>query len=370
MIWPVVHHWAAGESVEEKPVLGISSLKLNVGRLQVAYDLLRETVTRGEIPTGLLAVANGREVIRCEGYGPEGTIDTGNIYLIASITKPILATALMQLVEQGKLLVEDPVAQYVPEFATNGKEGVKVWHLLTHTSGLADYRWPQSDLPPTPEEDLQFACRTYLRFPPGSRLEYCNVAFTVLGEIVRRLSGMTCAEYLEQHVFRRVGMVDSTFDPKLATNPRVMPVPGFPLPGGLEQFIRIASPAGGLFSTAADLVAFGQMYLNGGLGQRGRVLSPASIRVMTSRHTEGLLEYQEGEASPAYWGLAWQKAAPQRGLLFSPAGFGHGGMTGTYLWIEPEADLVIVFLTNCIGWDGRARKGITNAVMAALDGGR
>lgn len=342
-------------------------LTLDAGRLQLAYDLLREGVSSGELPVGLLAVASGEDVIRCEAYGPGGKMETDRIFLIASITKPIVATAIMQLVEQGKLLIEDPVASYIPEFGVNGKADVKVWHLLTHTSGMADDYWRERDVQPTPRRNLEGALQTYLRFPPGSRFEYSNVSYTILAELIDRLSGLSYPEYLRERVFQPAGMVDSSFCPEPERRARVLPVLDFPeYPGGLEGFMALALPAGGIFSTAEDLVAFGQSYLNGGMGRRGRLLGRAALRVMTSLHTEGIVERRNGESVPACWGLGWEKAVPQEGRLLSPVGFGHGGMTGGYLWIDPEVGLVVVFLTNRANLDGRRRKAIVNAVMASV----
>lgn len=341
---------------------------LNPQRLQVAYDLLQETVASRELPTGLLAVANSREILRCEGYGPDGPLGTEGIYLIASISKPIVATAVMQLVERGRLLIEDPVAKYLPEFALNSKGKVRVWHLLTHTSGMAGDYWDQLKSPPTAEWDLRNALQTHLRFSPGSRCEYCNVSYTILGELIHRLSGLTYQDYLREQLFEPVGMRDTSFNPEPSQLSRVLPVQDLPpFPGGIEAFMAMALPAGGLFSTAADLVAFSQAFLNGGAGRFGRLLGPAALRVMTDLHTQGIFEHKNGELTPAYYGLGWEKAVPQEGRLLSPSGYGHGGMTGGHLWIEPEADLALVFLTNRAGTDGRARKRIINAVMGALE---
>lgn len=349
------------------PTSGEAAPRVDPDRLQVAYHLLREGVSSEELPVGLLAVAGRREVIRCEAFGPEGPIGSDGIFLIASVTKPIVATAVMQLVEQGRLLIEDPVVRYIPEFGVNGKEGVRVWHLLTHTSGMADDYWRQRYPQPTHQMNLEGALQTFLRFPPGSRYEYCNVSYTILAELIDRLSGIGYPEYLQERVFKPTGMVDTSFCPEPEKRARIIPVHDFPeYPGGLEGFMTLALPAGGLFSTAADLVAFGQAYLNEGVGKNGRLLSPASLRVMTSLQTQGIVEYKGGEAVPACWGLGWEKAVPQEGRLLSPSGFGHGGMTGTYLWIDPEADLVVVFLTNRANLDGRRRKAIVNAVMASV----
>ena len=341
--------------------------RLDPGRLQPAYDLLQDLVARGELPTGLLAVAGARDTPRCEAYGPGGAIPTDGIYWIASITKPVIATAIMQLVERGRLLIEDPVARHVPEFAVNGKEGVTLWHLLTHTSGLSDDLWNGTASPTTPELDLQGACAAPLRFPPGSRHQYSNPGFRVLGEVVRRASGQPHPDYLRREVFEPTGMAETTFRPDLS-DPRLVMVPDMmSMPGGVEGFIALETPSGGLFSTAADLVAFGQAFLNQNRGRNGRLLSPAAIRVMTRLHTQGICSYGNGQPVPQYYGLSWEKAAPHEARLLSPSGFGHGGMAGTYLWIDPDADLVVVFLTNRINWDRRGRKAVLNAVMAALE---
>ncbi len=340
-------------------------MKLNPERLQVAYDLLREHVASGTLPVGLLAVADRREVLRCEGYGPSGPIDPAGIYLLASITKPIVATAVMQLVERGKLLVDDPVARHIPEYAVNDKGKVKVWHLLTHTSGM-DEGYTARLGSRTPEADLRGACETFLRFAPGSRYEYCNAAFRVLGELVTRLGGQPYPDYLREHVFEPAGMVDTAFWPEPAKRQRVLPVADFPDDlVSVEAFAAAAHPAGGLFSTAADLVAFGQAYLNGGRGRHGRLLGPATIATMTCLHTAGIADNATGE--PAWRGLGWSKVSPRQGLLLAPAGYGHGGATGTHLWIDPENELVLVFLTNRWGLDSGVKQRILNAVMAAIE---
>jgi CubicO group peptidase (beta-lactamase class C family) len=343
------------------------SPRIKPERLQTAFDRLREAVEAGELPVGLLAVANREGTLRCEAHGPDGPIGTDGIFWIASITKPIVATAVMQMVEQGKLLLEDPVVRYLPEFQVNGKEGVKVWHLLTHTSGMADDYWHDPNIERSARADLEGAMQTHLRFPPGSRFEYCNVSYRILGEILERLSGIGYQEYLRQEVLLPAGMVDTSFQPEPAKRTRLLPVQDFPgAAGGMEEFMSLAMPGGGLFSTAADLSAFGRVFLNGGAGEFGRVLGPAALRVMTAVHTEGIRRHDNGE--PEHWGLGWEKALPREGRLVSPSGYGHGGMSGTYLWVDPEYDLVVVFLTNRVGLDGRVRKGIVNAVLAAVDG--
>jgi CubicO group peptidase (beta-lactamase class C family) len=347
------------------------SPSVNPERLQVAYEVLRDAVATGELPSGLLAVATARETVRCEAFGPDGPIATDGIYSLMSVTKPIVATAVLQLVERGRLLIESPVARYMPEFAVNGKQSVTVWHLLTHTSGLNDSYLAAAGLPedrfPTPEQDLAAVCATYVRFAPGTRYEYCNSAFRILGELISRQSGTPYTDYLRERVLAPAGMVDTSFSPEPAKQGRLMPVHAWEesFRAGLDGWMALAAPAGGLFGTVADLVAFGQTMLNGGVGRHGRVLSPAAVRTMTRLQTEGIPDHATGEA--AYYALGWGKEPSRTGRLVSPSGFGHGGWTGTHLWVEPDLDLVLVFLTNRLGVEGRVRTAVFNAAMASLE---
>ena len=360
-------------------------MRVSPERLDAAFDLVRAGVARGTLPVGLLAVATRDEILRREAYGPRGPIGTDGIYLLASISKPIVSTAIMQLVEQGKLLLDEPVARYIPEFGVRGKEDVRIWHLLTHTSGL-DSSYQELPPPsvgadqtgepprlPTPADDLRGVCWSFLRFPPGSRFEYCNVSFRILGEIVTRLSGLPYPEYLARHVFAPAGMTDTTFDPfaDAARAERALPVHDFPdFPGGLPFFVSMLIPAGGLYSTAADLVALGQAYLNGGRGKNGRVLGPMAISTMTRRWTEGIFDPNgngSGAPTEAHWGLGWALSSPRRRILSSASCYGHGGATGTHLLVDPEAGLVVVFLTNRWDLPDREKSPILNAVFGAVE---
>lgn len=158
-----------------------TSYTLNSQKLQVAFDRVRESVQKGEIPCAVLAVANSTETIRCEVFTrPDGDqIKQDSIFLLASITKPMVATAVMQLVEQGLLNLGTSLTRYIPEFAQPGKLPVTAWNLLTHTSGMEENAWmaalystqaPQSAY-------LMGACQSNLHFVPGTRYEYCSLSF-------------------------------------------------------------------------------------------------------------------------------------------------------------------------------------------------
>lgn len=348
--------------------------RLDAALLESAYQVVAEGVASGALPSGVLAVATAHETVRLDAFGPLGT---ESIFLLASITKPIFATGVMRLVERGRVLLNTPVAEVVPEFGQAGKGDVRLWHLLTHTSGL-DEAWVVREAGPAPrrpERLLALACAAPLQFRPGSRYAYCNQTFAVMAELIHRIDGRDHASYLRQEVLEPLGMQDTSYVPP--DSPRVAPV--HDAPWGVDAAQRAAwiaqhSPSGGLWSTAADLVTFGQMLLGGGEHGGYRVLAPATLAAMTRLQTAGIpMSSPLGEVASAY-GLGFSKAVmhgdngPSQELR-SASGFGHGGATGTYLLVEPQLDLVIVFLTNRWGIDVPHQKRVFNAGIAAASVG-
>jgi len=136
--------------------------------------------------------------------------------------------------------------------------------------------------------------------------------------------------------------------------------------GWLAYYAAMAVPGGGLWSSAADLVAFGQALLRGGTAGEYHLLSPSAIDMMTRLHTAGLIASFEQPPKPAYYGLGWDKPEPNDGALASPSAYLHGGATGTLLLIDPAWDLVFVFLTNQWNIEGSAPNKVLNAVYGAL----
>jgi serine-type D-Ala-D-Ala carboxypeptidase len=336
--------------------------------LDAAYATIAEEVGSGGLASGVLAVANADELLRLEAFGP---VATDSIFLLASITKPIFATSVMRLVESGTVLLNDPVARVVPEFGANGKADVRLWHLLTHTSGL-DEGWVNQGAGRREwAEVVERACAAPLQFQPGARYAYCNASFIVMGEMVHRLTGKDHATYLTDAVLEPLQMHDSCFIPSEGS-PRVVPVLDPPWSNEQERaaWLGLRHPAAGLWSTATDLVRFGQALLRDGELDGYRLLSPITLRAMTTLQTSTISAVTDAGQFPAYYGLGFGKAGPhgERGPsseLRSPGGFGHGGATGTYLWVEPEFDLVFVFLTNRWLQDDRTVKRALNATIAA-----
>jgi uncharacterized protein YbbC (DUF1343 family)/CubicO group peptidase (beta-lactamase class C family) len=278
-------------------------------------------------------------------------------------------TAVMQLVEHGKVRLNDPVAKYLPEFAQNGKDDVTIRQLLTHYSGLA----PDLDLK-MPWEGKDTAYRMAFAEtpdnPPGSRFSYSDINFIVLGALVERVSGESLDEYCERHIFVPLKMTHTRFLPPAAWRAKIAPTQYDENEHMLRGVVhdptarRMGGVAGhaGLFSTADDLAKFAQALLNGG----GGILSPLSVEKMT--------QPEQPPSAPVLRGFGWDIDSPfstNRGDLLPIGSYGHTGFTGTSLWIDPTTQTYIILLTNAVHPRGKGnaialRSEVATAVAAAL----
>ncbi|MHB1295755.1 MAG: serine hydrolase domain-containing protein [Anaerolineae bacterium] len=339
-----------------------------------ALQVAREGIASREAHSVVMAVANHAETqfLDCLEPGDGERPRDDSIFLLASISKPFMGTTMMQLLAQGKLLLTDPVVRFIPEFGRYGKEGITLWHLLTHTSGLAE----EVDGPPfgrraSAAEHLEATYNAFTHFKAGAAYEYCNISFAVMAEVLARVTGVPYPQYLCDHVLAPLGMADTGFDFQGPQAARMMPVHGATAdqpfgdaPNHLAYFKSLQIPAGGLWSTAPDLVRFGQAMLNGLGGRKPSVLSCPAMQAMTALQTEGINEL--GSGVPARYALGWGKPGYMLGHLGSPEAFGHGGATATWLWIDPAYDLVFVFLTNLWGQPARVAVQAYNALMGTL----
>ncbi|MGE5244907.1 MAG: serine hydrolase [Betaproteobacteria bacterium] len=330
-----------------------------------------EAIARHELPGAVIVVGRGDRVLYHHAFGhravqpaPEPmTEDT--IFDLASLTKVIATTpAVMQLVEQGRIRLDDPVARFIPEFGVDGKDRITILDLLTHTSGLPP------DLPLEVEfsgadEAIRRASALRLDAPPGSRFVYSDINFFLLGDIVRRVSGETLDRYARARIFEPLGMHDTMFLPPASLRARIAPTqrcrplawpcnqPDAPFLRGVVHdptARRMGGFAGhaGLFSTAADLSRYCRMLLAGGTLDGVRILAPAAVARMTRPSTpRGMRDVR---------GLGWDidsSFAANRGELF-PVGstYGHTGFTGTGLWLDPATRSYVIFLSNRVHPDG------------------
>ena len=357
------------------------TVRLDPEQLDRAFRLVERHVREGRIPGAVLAIGDLGGEIRSEAYPPPDgpPLTTASRFLVASITKPVVATAVMQLVEEGLLVLHDPVQRYLPEFApppaaerSPGGEAVTTWHLLTHSAGLADTPLEMdAGTRASAEELYDLVCRRPLAFAPGTEYRYCSDSFFVLGRLIETLGGgRPYPDYLRERIFEPLGMPATSFEPGAADDPHR--APGFwegldgPLPQELiEGFAAMKHPGGGLWSTAPDLLRFGRAMLNGGSLDAARVLSRPFVELMTREQTAGIFEAGTPPRSPRY-ALGWGKSGLFGDRIGSPSQFDHGGATGTRLWVDPAFGLVAVFLMNRWGAEDHFSVAAIQAVYGAL----
>lgn len=310
-------------------------------------------ILAGRAPGGVLWLGHGgADHVRAHGLravdpAPEVTT-SDTIYDAASLTKVVVTTtAVLQQVERGRLVLDAPVARWLPDFAAEGKGTITVRHLLTHTSGLR----PGLSLQPAwsgRAAALALACAERPQAPPGERFVYSDINFILLGEVLRAVTGEELDRYADREIFAPLGMVDSGFLPVAALRPRIAPTErvGDALLRGVVHDPTARAMGGvaghaGLFTTAADLARFCRMILAAGRTPEGRaVLSPMSVVELSRVQTTGTDRRGLG------WDIDTRFSAP-RGNLF-PAGrsFGHTGFTGTSVWIDPGSDSFVIFLSS------------------------
>ena len=329
--------------------------RLQAALLDGVFRGLASEVEAGAVPAAALAIGDGEGPIRIQAFSGRfhRRIDQNSLFFLASVTKPIFATAFLQLVEDGLVDLKAPLAEHLPGFDTPAKRGVTAWHLLTHTSGVPDVPTEQIRRErPTAARMTELASTSDLRFAPGTRWEYCTSSFYILGELIRRLTGLPYPRYLEERLFEPLQMRHTTFDPRGRGRPLV-PVHGIGADSRLRRFfllrylVSIAPPGGGLWGTLDDLLRFGAALLRPRPAGDGHVpLSPRMIELMGEDQTHGLPGVVEDEERRVHFGLSWGKPTLMGTAPGSTRVISHGGATGTRIWVDPDADLVFVYFTN------------------------
>ncbi len=345
-------------------------------RLDTVVD---QAIRDGTTPGAVLLVGYQGQVVHRKAYGFRSlvprrepmTVDT--VFDCSSLTK-VLATApaVMMLVEEGQVRLNDPVTRFLPE-CVEAKPAVTVRRLLTHFSGLR----PNLDLDPPwtgYETGVGKACREAPVDPPGTRFRYSDINYLLLGEIVNQLSGEPLDKFATERIFEPLGMEHTRFRPPEEWRPRIAPteelVDGTVLRGAVHdpttRFMGgVAGPAG-VFSTVDDLSRFARMMLQGGRLDSKRILSPLSVSAMTSS--------QSPRGQHVRRGLGWDLDSPYsslRGDLFPAGSYGHTGYTGTSIWIDPSTETYVILLTNRVHPRPntsvvRLRSLVANVVAASL----
>jgi CubicO group peptidase (beta-lactamase class C family) len=351
--------------------------RLDGGALDRAFALVRAQVDGGRVPYAALAVGRADGPLRSATLFPDRADSAPRRSPIASLTKPITATAILRLVEAGLLVLTEPIATYIPEFqpapADSGDPGepINAWHILTHTSGLSDANDAELTAAiPTRARLLELLCHRKLRFRPGSAYAYTSDSFVLLATIIERLTGVPYASFLASGIFEPLGMSATTFDPA-TPGPQAVPLAGrlgppeIPHDVAVSTFISLEMPGGGLWSTADDIVRFGRAILRHGTLDGRRIVGRPFVDLMSRTHTDGVREL-ESNRDPTY-GLGWARVGLGRGLPASPEAIGHTGATGSILVVDPAYDLVVVYLRNVWGVPMTAAEEAVSAVYGALE---
>jgi uncharacterized protein YbbC (DUF1343 family)/CubicO group peptidase (beta-lactamase class C family) len=368
-----------------------STSPLDRARLSRIDAVVAEAIAAHRLPGAVVLVGRGDAVVFRRAYGsraldpvPEPmTVDT--IFDLASLTKVVATTtAVMMLMEDGRVRLTDPVATFIPEFGKYGKGRITIRDVLTHMSGLR----PDLDLADAwtgHDEAIRRTTEETLTAPPGRRFTYSDIDFILLGEVVARVAKMPLDEFVSTRVFKPLGMADTMFTPPASLLTRLAPtewctssaaescgqrtgpdVSGRTMLRGVVHdptARRMGGVAGhaGLFSTASDLALFCRMLLAGGIYDGARVLSPLTVARMTSPATPA------GEANVR--GLGWDldsSYSANRGELLPLGSFGHTGFTGTSIWIDPETRVFVVFLSNRVHPDGKGDVTALRAEVATI----
>lgn len=346
-----------------------------IDHVERVEELLTRLVHEGVVHGGVLGISAGEDSVVL----PFGTVNIGgrarptrptDRFLLTSVTKPITSLQVLRLVEDGRITLRTPLSTIVPEFRAHRDEPVRVWHVLTHTSGLdpdgpntAERLDPNSE----PLDHLAAACASAAHDRPGARVAYCSPPFWILAETIRRLTGTGHVEHLQQAICQPLALQGTRYE--LAPDPPAdLVAPHAPpeLAALGEQVRRLAYPAGGIVSNVEDLLVLGRALLTTASGATHTPFSPAMLRSLRRAWTEGLpgIRDYEGVGWRTERGLGWALGGP--GDLRSRCCLWHSGGSGTSMWVDDVGEVVVVLLTATWLLDYEVLHRVANAAFASL----
>ena len=356
----VVCAFAACTPPQPRPILiPAPASAIDLSPFDAIAPLIQSAISEGKLPGAVVLVGLGERTLYHQAIGRRAVVPSAEamtpetIFDLASLTKVVATTtSVMILIDEGKIGLNDRVAAFVPGFERHGKGDITIRHLLTHVSGLR----PDVDLKDSwsgSDTAIRLAIDETPTSAPGTRFIYSDINFFLLGDIVRRVTGVPLDRFSQDRIFEPLGMVDTGFSPSESARRRIAPTGDMTSVRGVVHdptAKRMGGVAGhaGLFSTAADLATFCRMILGRGTYRGVRILSPAVVALMTSRATPA----EEKNIR----GLGWDidsSFSSNRGALLPIGSFGHTGFTGTSLWIDPASGMFVVFLSNRVHPDGK-----------------
>jgi CubicO group peptidase (beta-lactamase class C family) len=310
------------------------------------------------------------------------------IFWIASMTKPVTATAVLMLQDDGKLSIDDPVAKHLPEFKSAKTEGggparLAIHHLLTHTSGMHEVAPGQASAITNLAGLIPLHAGQPLSFEPGTKWVYCQSGINTAARIVEVVSGQSFDQFLDQRLFVPLGLKDTAFYLTEAQLSRLATPYRRTSQGALEpaqisilygkkptSHDRFPPAHGGLFSTARDYYRFCELFLNQGMLDGRRYLKPETVRRMTRIQTGAL---KTGFTDGNGWGLGWCVVRDPQGVtaMLSPGSFGHGGAYGTQAWIDSEKKRIYILMIQRANFPNsdasEVRRAFQEAAASALE---
>ena len=327
------------------PAAAQSAGKWDTAKLDEAAKVMDGWIADGRVQGASILITQGpRKYAR--NFGTAKGVEP--VFLLASITKPMTAAAVMTLVDKGQLSLDDKVMKFFPTFTGEGRETITVRHCLTHTGGLPDMLADDEMLREKHAALADYregAIKAPLKFPPGSKYSYSSMGILFSGEIAQKITGKSIADIVEERVLRPLGMRHTGYGLRGRANSTTVPSQGAPAMTeagkkswndwnwNSEYWRNLGAPWGGALGSAADIARFYDEFLN----QRGRILKPATESLMiTNQSPSGV------KASGLGFDLPPSVGAPSCG----PRTFGHNGSTGTYSWADPDTGTVCVVLTS------------------------
>lgn len=318
----------------------------------------------GSFPGAVVVVGTSERMLMAKGYGYFTWSEKSSapnwdstLYDLASLTKVVATTpSIMRLVELGQIDLDASVQSYLPDFTGSGKDMVTVRHLLQHRSGLRAFL-PLHERANTAEGARHLVETEPLRWKPGSRYEYSDLNAMLLGWIVEEIAGVPLDRFVADEIFLPLDMTQTMFNPSRGFSNRTAPVGlwrGHVIAGELhdQNAVRLGGVSGhaGLYSTGSDLARYAQMLLREGRDDQGNVvLRRETVAMFTARGKDG---------RALGWEMRDTTSDANSGSLLSSDAFGHGGFTGTSIWIDPVRNLFVIVLTNRV-FAPRTRRSIT-----------
>ena len=386
-------------SAAETPRVKADDVGISTERLQRIHQLMQRHIDAGSFSGAVTLVARHGKVAHLEAHGlmdieTNKPMRTDAMFRIMSMTKPVVGVAVLMMVEEGKVRLNDAVSKFIPEFK-NLKVGVlqaaeplrfytvpaereiTIKDLLTHTSGLVSGPMSNSENRKVAlkekESNADYIPRlgnVPLEFQPGTKWAYsAQAGFDTLVLVVERASGQKFDQFARQRIFEPLGMKDTFFYPVDSYNPRIATLYR-KIAKGLEKqanpnFMNgvFFSGGGGLYTTAEDYFQFGQMLLNGGQVNGKRLLSPGTVEMMRSVFIPDTLP---GRPRGEGYGLSVRVVNDpvQRGTMLSAGSFGWSGAYGTHFWVDPKEKIVAILMTQTP--NNEARADFETAVMQSI----